>query len=222
MSQLQLPLFDSLAKENERLRNENIELRQEVKRLREIIQQIKRGTSAEAVLPPASQSKAAIQHNGKTADDLISQERIQLFRSLFRGRDDVYASRWESNGKSNYSPARKHDWDSHVLDKSTGKRVCPKTCQTLPFTDAVVAGHLQSSTVIGVYPMLPDETCWFLAVDFDKTSWQDDAAAFLRACSAFDVPAYLERSRSGNGATYGSFSIELWRPLKHEGLGQRS
>jgi hypothetical protein len=57
----------------------------------------------------------------------------------------------------------------------------------------------QREFVIGVYPMLIDETCWFLAVDFDKDSWAEDAGAYLATCTKFKVPAYLERSRSGNG-----------------------
>ncbi|MDD1444305.1 hypothetical protein MEO93_28995, partial [Dolichospermum sp. ST_sed3] len=78
----------------------------------------------------------------------------------------------------------------------------------LPVTDLVVRNHLQGfdpqdksgrDFTIGVYPMLPDETCWFLAVDFDKATWQEDARAFVETCSLFDVPTALERSRSGNG-----------------------
>ena len=69
----------------------------------------------------------------------------------------------------------------------------------LPVTDDVIDGHLRGRHTAGVYPMLADETCWFLAADFDKTTWQDDAAAFLQACVVRGVPAVLERSRSGQG-----------------------
>jgi superfamily II DNA or RNA helicase len=69
----------------------------------------------------------------------------------------------------------------------------------LPLTDEVVENHLKGIHTIGVYPLLPDETCWFLAADFDKKSWQSDAAAFLAMCGELGVPAALERSRSGNG-----------------------
>ena len=81
----------------------------------------------------------------------------------------------------------------------------------------VVRNHLQGfdpqdrsgrDFTIGVYPMLPDETCWFLAVDFDKVSWQEDARAFLETCSLLNVPAALERSRSGNGGHVWIFFTE--------------
>jgi superfamily II DNA or RNA helicase len=198
MSQLQLPIFDNLAKENERLRAENAELRQEIQRLRDIVQnsRVDKATVQKASVHQTSlrQSESTFQ----SADDLITQERIQLFRTLFRGRDDVYATRWNFNDRSGYSPARKHDWNTHTVDK-TGRKVCPKTCPTLPMTDEVLREHIAGNSVVGIYPMLPDETCWFLAVDFDKASWQEDVSAFLRACRKLDVPAYLERSRSGNG-----------------------
>lgn len=66
-------------------------------------------------------------------------------------------------------------------------------------TDKVIFDHLAGKHTIGVYPLLEDETCWFLAVDFDKTSWQEDCLAFLETCQELNVPAALERSRSGNG-----------------------
>jgi hypothetical protein len=56
--------------------------------------------------------------------------------------------------------------------------------------------------------MLADETCWFLAADFDKAAWRDDAAAFLAACEARGVPAALERSRSGRGGHVWIFFAE--------------
>ena len=68
-----------------------------------------------------------------------------------------------------------------------------------PLTDEVVRGHLVGDHTIGIYPLLQDETCWFLAVDFDKKTWPRDAAAFLAVCCELNVPAALERSRSGNG-----------------------
>jgi len=78
----------------------------------------------------------------------------------------------------------------------------------MPVTDEVLEGHLRGRHTIGVYPMLADETCWFLAVDFDKTTWKDDSATFLQTCAARSVPAALERSRSGNGAHVWIFFAE--------------
>jgi hypothetical protein len=69
-----------------------------------------------------------------------------------------------------------------------------------PITDEVIRNHLTGSFVMGIYPLLPNEACHFLAVDFDKESWREDVAAFMDTCRLEGIPAALERSRSGNGA----------------------
>ncbi len=119
------------------------------------------------------------------------EEKIQLFRVLFRGREDVYALFWinERTGKKGYSPASADRWEA--------KKGKPKNY--LPLTDDVIRGHLNGVATIGVYPLLLDHTCWFLACDFDGSVWRLDALAFLSVCKQYGVPAYLERSRSGNG-----------------------
>ena len=71
---------------------------------------------------------------------------------------------------------------------------------SLPVTDQVIRDHLQGRHVVGVYPLLTDETCWFVAADFDKRSWTDDVLAFAETCRTIGVPAAVERSRSGQGA----------------------
>ena len=129
-------------------------------------------------------------------------DKIALFRSLFRGREDVYPKLWESKktGRKGYTPACANEWVTGLCDKRRVKcGQCPNR-DLLPVTDQVVRDHLQGRHVIGVYPMLPDETCWFLAADFDKTSWEEDTAAFGETCSSLGVPVAIERSRSGNGA----------------------
>jgi superfamily II DNA or RNA helicase/very-short-patch-repair endonuclease len=133
--------------------------------------------------------------------------KIALFRSLFRGREDVYPRRFESRktGKSGYNPACANEWVRDVCDKRTVKCAeCPNR-QFLPVTDETVHRHLsgQDETgrafVMGVYPMLLDETCYFLAADFDKENWRADVSAVLETCRQLELPAALERSRSGNG-----------------------
>jgi superfamily II DNA or RNA helicase len=134
--------------------------------------------------------------------------KIALFRSLFRGRENVYPKRFESlkTGKQGYQPICRNEWVSGICEKP--KIRCDNCVhrRLLPVTDDVVRNHLLGMDpnsgrdfTIGVYPMLPDETCWFLATDLDKAFWQQDARAFLETCKLFDVPAALERSRSGNG-----------------------
>jgi superfamily II DNA or RNA helicase/very-short-patch-repair endonuclease len=136
------------------------------------------------------------------------EAKISLFRSLFRGREDVYPRRFESRrtGKSGYVPACANEWVRGLCDKRAFKCAdCPHR-RLLPVTDEVVHAHLSGTDasghdfVMGVYPMLPDETCRFLAADFDKSAWREDVAAYMDSCARLNLPVAAERSRSGNGA----------------------
>jgi superfamily II DNA or RNA helicase len=136
------------------------------------------------------------------------QAKIALFRSLFRGREDVYPRRFESRktGTSGYAPACANEWVRGVCEKPRIKCAeCPNR-RFLPVTDDVIRWHLSGCDaegqpfVAGVYPLLQEETCFFLAVDFDKAGWREDSAAFLDACRHLNLPAALERSRTGRGA----------------------
>ncbi len=133
--------------------------------------------------------------------------KIALFRSLFRGRDDVYPRRFESRrtGKSGYAPACGNEWVPGVCEKPRIKCAdCPHR-RFRAVTDDVIRWHLSGqdnagqSFVAAVYPMLQDETCFFLAADFDKEGWREDAAAFVATCRRMNLPCALERSRSGCG-----------------------
>ncbi len=129
-------------------------------------------------------------------------EKVALFRSLFRGREDVFPRLWEKTktGRKGYSPVCSNEWMSGVCQKPRVK--CGRCSHRafLPVTDQVVLDHLQGRHVIGVYPLLPDETCRLLAADFDGPSWQEDVAAFVATCQRIGVPPAIERSRSGKGA----------------------
>ena len=136
-----------------------------------------------------------------------SEAKIALFRSLFRGREDIYPQRFESRktGRAGYSPACGNEWVRGICEKPRIKcSECPHQ-RFLPVTDDVIRWHLSGQDdqgrgfVMGVYPMLLDETCFFLAADFDKSTWGDDAAAYLEICRQMSLPAVLERSRSGKG-----------------------
>ena len=154
--------------------------------------------------PPAS--------SGPASDSELNQHspaaaKIALFMSLFRGREDVYPRRFESRttGKSGYAPACANEWVRGICEKPRIKcAVCPHR-RFLPVTDDVIRWHLsgrdpsEQPFVAGVYPLLMDETCHFLAVDFDKTGWQSDAMAFVQGCRRLGLSAALERSRSGRG-----------------------
>lgn len=130
--------------------------------------------------------------------------KISLFRSLFRGREDIFPRRWENSktGKAGYSPVCRNEWVRGVCGKPQVRcGDCPNQA-FVPFGDDVIQSHLRGKAAgnsadftVGVYPMLPDETCWFLAVDFDKKSWMKDVAAFRDTARAKGVPVAIERSR---------------------------
>jgi len=130
-----------------------------------------------------------------------AEEKVALFRSLFRGREDVFPKLWENTrtGRKGYAPACSNEWIGGVCRKPQVKcGTCPHR-SFLPVTDQVILDHLKGRHVIGVYPLLPDETCRFLAADFDGPSWMDDVSAFVAACRNPGVLPAIERSRSGRG-----------------------
>lgn len=133
---------------------------------------------------------------------LSTSEKLTLFRGLFQGRSDVYPVRWESksSGKAGYSPACSNEWRDGICIKPRGKCADCDHRLFIPLTDTVIFNHLAGRCTLGVYPLLPDDTCHLLAVDFDKQDWRDDALAFVRSCRKLGVPVALEVSRSGNGA----------------------
>jgi superfamily II DNA or RNA helicase len=134
--------------------------------------------------------------------------KIALFRSLFRGRDDVYPRRFENRrtGKAGYAPACGNEWVRDLCEKPRIKCAACSHQRFLPVSDDVIRWHLSGQDdagrefVLGVYPMLLDETCFFLAIDLDKADWREDAQDVLETCRRMNLPAALERSRSGNGA----------------------
>jgi superfamily II DNA or RNA helicase len=133
---------------------------------------------------------------------LTTAEKVALFQRLFRGRTDVYPVRWESktSGKSGYAPACGNEWRAGVCEKPRIKCGDCNQRLLLPLSDAVIYDHLAGKQTVGVYPLLEDDTCHFLAVDFDEAEWRQDALAFLQSCNELGVPMALEISRSGQGA----------------------
>ena len=130
--------------------------------------------------------------------ELLNQ--IQFLKSLFIGREDVFAIRWEKSGKSGYMPSYQYDpfhYRAHKMNGGTFANYPHKNY--LPLTDNEIQKHLNGVQQIGVYPLLQDNTSWFLVADFDKQNWKVEAINFLNACKEQSIPAYLERSRSGNG-----------------------
>ena len=163
---------------------------------------------------PARSIVAEIPKNETVLDTAVGihmrsapEEKIRLFRSLFRGREDVFARRWYSmqKEKGGYAPVCANEWKYGVCIKPKGK--CSK-CENrvlVPLDDAIIYKHLSGKDkngedVIGVYPILPGDTCYFLAIDFDDGAWQENVSAVRSVCDEWEIPCGVERSRSGEGA----------------------
>ncbi|MEV5506533.1 TOTE conflict system archaeo-eukaryotic primase domain-containing protein, partial [Streptomyces orinoci] len=193
---------------------ENAELHEEVARLRAEITQLKKQTpsalrqqpSLLAITEPAS-APPRLSGDLPYADASSGTDaKVALFRALFVGRDDVYATRWVSarSGRTGWSPAEDNPFDR---TKADADRVF------WPLTDEAVYRHLDPiqqgrELHLGLYPMLADDTCRLLACDFDGkdgSDWRGDAAAYAAACREAGVPALVEISRSGAGAHVWTF-----------------
>ena len=130
----------------------------------------------------------------------FTSNNIDIFRSLFKGREDVFAVRWEKSGKSGYMPSCQYDPYHYQVHKRNGGTFANYPHKTyLPLIDNEIQKNLNGVQQIGIYPLFKDNTSWFLVADFDKQNWKEEAVSFLNACKEKDIPAYLERSRSGNG-----------------------
>ena len=130
-------------------------------------------------------------------NDTFSNQ-IKLFKSVFKGREDVFAIRWEKGNKSGYMPAYFYDpylYRAHKMKGGTFQNYNDKTY--LKLTDGEIAKHLNGEQLIGVYPLLIDNTSWFLVADFDKENWIEECQKFISACSEKNIPTHLERSQIG-------------------------
>jgi superfamily II DNA or RNA helicase len=191
-----LQAYNALKTENALLKAENESLRQQLKLPLPLEVFHEQSIPAEPSL-----ISSRVDNNSPPA------EKIALFMSLFKGREDVYAKRWfsASTQKSGYQPACENEWKPALCNKK--KYRCAR-CPHRKFSGAdaaVIEAHLrgahsQGKDVIGIYPLLPDENCHFLAIDFDDTGWQKDVTVFRMICVNHGIPVAVERSRSGEGA----------------------
>ena len=129
------------------------------------------------------------------------EQKIAIFRGLFRGRADIFVNRWQNKqGRSGYSVAGNNEWVQGICHKP---RIKCQVCNHRQFTELnnqIIYRHLAGQQVVGLYPLMHDNTCYFLAADFDKGQWQEEVKAMSKACSKFAIPHAIEISRSGNGA----------------------
>ena len=136
-----------------------------------------------------------------TSDSFTPNQKITIFRGLFRGRTDVFATRWQNQqGRNGYSVACNNEWTKGICHKP---RVKCQECKHRLFTEIsnqVIYRHLAGQQIVGLYPLLHDNTCYLLAADFDKGEWQEEVKAMSQACTEYGIPHTIEISRSGNGA----------------------
>ncbi len=144
-----------------------------------------------------------------TPFQLDPAEKVRLFMSLFKGREDVYAKRWQNReGRAGYAPVCRNEWKAGLCRKPTSKCFgCPYQSYA-PLDERVVELHLRGSIVVGLYPLLQNDACHLLAIDFDQQDWQKDCAALREVCSTFSISVAMERSRSGNGAHAWFFFVD--------------
>ena len=222
------------------LKAENVNLRQEIDRLNQLILDAHisiqskhenpsevselRKSSAENVeiksetyenlLPmgnPSSEQMIFFDSSSEilTKDSSLSQK-IALFRNLFKGREDVYAKRYDNkiSGKTGYTPVCKNEWKNGICAKPKMKcQDCPNK-DYVAINDQIIKAHFFGEAVFGIYPLLIDDHCWFLAIDFDEGDWQADIRTLRMFCNEKNIPISVEKSRSGNGGHAWFFFVE--------------
>jgi superfamily II DNA or RNA helicase len=204
--------YQKLLEENARLQEENANLQEEIRQLKDLLNIEK--------LPQET----------KTFQHLTLKEKVDLFRRTFLGREDVFARRWysKSSGKSGYQPVCLNEWNRLLCDKKKYKcTACPnRQFKALNYED--VYKHLEGksedgSDVIGIYAILEDNKCCFLCADFDDKScehgYKNDVLAYVDICRDWNIPCYIERSRSGNGAHIWIFFEQPLESAKARKLG---
>ena len=126
---------------------------------------------------------------------------IELYMSFFRGREDVYAVRWEKGDRSGYMPAYQVDWNDYNSHKAKGGTFANyKKKSFLPFNNKALTEHLKGTTTLGIYPLLSDNTSFFIVADFDDGNWRGAILKLHDICIKHGLSPVIERSRSGNGA----------------------
>lgn len=211
--------YNQLLKQNEILYQENEELKSLLCthgiEYRPKQKEVKGSVYSSIVFPPVK---------------LSLDERVTLFQSFFKGREDVFARRWfsKATGKGGYQPVCMNEWRRGICDK---KKIKCAECPNRNFaslTSQDIYRHLEGKDenccdVVGLYAIMPDNNCSFLCTDFDdkncKHGYKDDVLAYVGVCKDWQIPYAIERSRSGNGAHVWVFFEEPLPAFKARRLG---
>lgn len=150
---------------------------------------------------------------------MVTPQQTQIFMSIFRGRNDVYARYWEKNGKSGYSPAYQFNWSELMAFKAKGGRFSDfPNKKTLMLTFEAIQSHLNGYQTIGIYPLFEDNASYLIAADFDGENWVKESKKFIKTCDKHHVPVYLERSRSGKGGHVWIFFEDKYPAFKSRAI----
>ncbi len=179
-------------------------LKEENKKLRELL-----GISNKERISERELNKAINKHSSNS-------DKIKLFRNLFKGREDVFAIRWENKfGKSGYSPECINRWKKGICGIPKIKCNECNHRKFKPISDQIIFDHLSGKIVVGIYPLMTGDLTNFLAIDFDKKEWQNDVTAFMKTNISLNIPAYIERSCSGNG-------VHIWIFFEKPALAEQA
>ena len=167
------------------------ELNEKIKRLIQENHRLKQLIISQNIEDSAKNTPSVVNN-----EQLSVEDKIKLFRSLFRGREDVYANRWQAkNGNAGYSPSCANEWKRPLCQKPKIKCNECKNRRLLPIADKLIYDHLKGNSFIGIYPLLEAESCYFLALDFDKENWQEDVKS-LNSLGWFKKPPLQSNIRS--------------------------
>ncbi len=145
----------------------------------------------------------------KLTQNSKSADKVDLFLSLFAGRQDICAKRWENKkGQSGYTPYCRNEWVRGVCQKPKIPCSKCKNSSLVGLDHVLLRKHLLGDMILGTYTINADDACRFLVMDFDKSTWQEDSCVVREVCKSKGVPVYAERSRSGNGCHLWFFFIE--------------
>ena len=198
--------YEELLAEYEALILENALLKEENKRLKAQLGIDETNYPETNEIKEPLKIKESNKGNASTEKNILVKplsptEKVSLFMSLFKGREDVFAKRWENTkkGTSGYAPVCLNEWQTGICIKPKGKCTDCSQKNYAALDEQIIDDHLRGNKVIGIYPMCLDETCKFLAIDFDDKEWLEDVTVLRELCTEYDIPVTVERSRSGNG-----------------------